>query len=104
MYTAIDPPPGRPSGAAGSILSGGVRAAAPTRIQSPTQNSEEPVFTIHNKIERIKPPLDHVVESILKVVRPGRDLNPGQKLRRLLGCPLPYRDLQAHKSTIREDP
>jgi hypothetical protein len=23
--------------------------------------------------------------------RPGRDLNPGQKLRRLLGCPLPYR-------------
>lgn len=24
--------------------------------------------------------------------RPGRDLNPGQKLRRLLGCPLPYRD------------
>lgn len=25
-------------------------------------------------------------------LRPGRDLNPGQKLRRLLGCPLPYRD------------
>jgi hypothetical protein len=24
--------------------------------------------------------------------RPGRDLNPGQKLRRLLGYPLPYRD------------
>ena len=24
--------------------------------------------------------------------RPGRDLNPGQKLRRLLGCPLPHRD------------
>ena len=23
--------------------------------------------------------------------RLGRDLNPGQKLRRLLGCPLPYR-------------
>ncbi len=26
-------------------------------------------------------------------VRPGRDLNPGQKLRKLLGYPLPYRDL-----------
>ena len=24
--------------------------------------------------------------------RPGRDLNPGQKIRNLLGCPLPYRD------------
>jgi hypothetical protein len=24
--------------------------------------------------------------------RPGRDSNPGQKLRRLLGYPLPYRD------------
>ncbi len=27
-----------------------------------------------------------------KTKRPGRDLNPGQKLRRLLGYPLPYRD------------
>jgi hypothetical protein len=27
-----------------------------------------------------------------KQKRPGRDLNPGQKLRRLLGCPLPHRD------------
>jgi hypothetical protein len=27
-----------------------------------------------------------------KTKRPGRDLNPGQKLRRLLGCPLPHRD------------
>ena len=27
----------------------------------------------------------------LKKKRLGRDLNPGQKLRRLLGCPLPYR-------------
>ncbi len=26
-----------------------------------------------------------------KEIRLGRDLNPGQKLRRLLGCPLPYR-------------
>ena len=25
-------------------------------------------------------------------LRPGRDLNPGQKIRNLLGCPLPYRD------------
>jgi hypothetical protein len=24
--------------------------------------------------------------------RPGRDLNPGQKIRNLLGCPLPHRD------------
>jgi hypothetical protein len=28
-----------------------------------------------------------------KTKRPGRDLNPGQKLRRLLGCPLPHRDV-----------
>ena len=27
-----------------------------------------------------------------KQERPGRDLNPGQKIRNLLGCPLPYRD------------
>ena len=29
-----------------------------------------------------------------RFLRPGRDLNPGQKLRRLLGCPLPYRDTE----------
>ena len=28
-----------------------------------------------------------------KTERLGRDLNPGQKLRRLLGCPLPYRGI-----------
>jgi|WetSurMetagenome_2_1015567.scaffolds.fasta_scaffold297286_1 hypothetical protein len=26
-------------------------------------------------------------------IRLGRDSNPGQKLRRLLGCPLPYRGI-----------
>jgi hypothetical protein len=45
-------------------------------------------FFIGTRIEQIR---NSVVESILKVVRPGRDSNPGQKLRRLLGYPLPYR-------------
>jgi hypothetical protein len=35
-------------------------------------------------------------DSYKKTGRPGRDLNPGQKLRRLLGCPLPYRDHAIH--------
>jgi hypothetical protein len=29
-----------------------------------------------------------------KILRPGRDLNPGQKIRNLLGCPLPHRDTE----------
>lgn len=33
-------------------------------------------------------------------LRPGRDLNPGQKLRRLLGYPLPYRDTRTDPFTL----
>lgn len=33
-------------------------------------------------------------------IRPGRDLNPGQKLRRLLGYPLPYRDTRTDPFTL----
>jgi hypothetical protein len=56
VFFVTEPPPGRPSGAAGFILSGGVGATAPTSVlELPTQNSEEPIFVlkIKNKISKI---------------------------------------------------